>query len=202
MSKDAKSIFTNIKGGSKAESVEPIDDTENIFDLSKLVGVRNEEQLKQKNNTITIDEQNKLLNGYVEVNTDDWDTIPKNTHVRYLRKDGNFRRGGFIKNMWVDAYSVHKGKKCIQLSASTQYNAAKWVVCHDDLDKIWKRIDSEKNISAPVDISGIQTNAESIEYLTKSVEQLKINISRLNNEQTRIINLIKKLHNIKSKTAS
>ena len=46
----------------------------------------------------------------------------------------------------------------------------------------------------------IQSSKESIEYLTRTVDQLKIEIAKINNEQTRMVNLIKKLYNIKAST--
>ena len=44
----------------------------------------------------------------------------------------------------------------------------------------------------------IKSHEETIQYLSKSLEQLKIDLLKMNNEQKRIINLIKKLHGIKS----
>ena len=39
---------------------------------------------------------------------------------------------------------------------------------------------------------------EKVDFLNKTIDQQKIDLLKLRNEQTRIINLIKKLHNIKS----
>jgi hypothetical protein len=44
----------------------------------------------------------------------------------------------------------------------------------------------------------VNTMQETIQYMSKSIEQLKIDVLKNNNEQKRIINLIKKLHGIKS----
>lgn len=174
----------------------------NIFDLTALVGVQNEQELKKEVNTITIEEQKKMIQNYDEVPSSDWATIPPSTHVRYLRKDGSFRRGGFVKNSWVGLYGKSKGKKCLQLSATKSYKSTKWTICLDDIDKMWqKNISSdendEKNTISPEIRETIQSNKESVEYLVRTVDQLKIDLSKINNEQTRIINLIKKLHNIK-----
>jgi hypothetical protein len=178
------------------------DDT-NIFDLTALVGVQNEQELKKTVNTVTIDEQEKMLQDYEEIPSTDWSTITPSTHVRYLRKDGAFRRGGFVKNSWIGLYGTSKGKKCLQLSSTQSYKSAKWTICFDDIDKIWqKKIEltrfNEKNTISPEMCTTIQSNKESVEYLVRTVEQIKIDVSKINNEQTRIINLIKKLHNIKS----
>jgi hypothetical protein len=178
---------------------------ENIFDLTKLVGIQHEEQIKKESNVITPDEQNKMTMGYTEVSQSEWESIPKGAHIRYLRKDGNFRTGGYVRNVWINAYGVNKGRKCVQLASALGYKAKTWTVCFDDVDKIWKQTESENQFGQPmqqmanVDVSGIKTNAESIEYLTKSMDQMKITMTKLHNEQTRIVNLIKKLHNIQSK---
>jgi hypothetical protein len=178
-------------------------DDSNIFDLTALVGIQNEQELKKTVNAVSIDDQTKMLQNYNEVDRDQWDKIHPSSHVRYLRKDGLFRRGGFIKNSWVGLYGTSKGKKCLQLSSSPSYKSTKWTICLDDIEKIWKRNPTsvttcEKNIISPELNTTIQSNKESVEYLVRSVEQLKIDISKINNEQTRIINLIKKLHHIKS----
>jgi hypothetical protein len=178
----------------------------NIFDLSTLVDIQHEQELKKTTNTISIDEQTKMLQNYDEVERAEWAAILPSSHVRYLRNDGAFRRGGFVKNSWVGLYGSSKGKKCLQLSSSQSYKSAKWTICLDDIEKIWKRSQSiqtgEKNIISPEVQTTIQANKESIEYLVRTVDQLKIDISKINNEQTRIINLIKKLHNIKSSVRS
>ena len=186
-----------MEGGSKGNK------KENIFDLTKLVSMENEEELKKTSTEISSGDQDKLLENYVEVPQEDWDKIPKKTHIRYLRKDGNFRRGGFVRANYVSSYGDNKGKKSIQLASNMSYTkAAKWTISLDEIDKIWK-----KNIS---DISGssgnitdtqindmnntIKNNTELIEHLTKVVEQLKIDNARISNDQTRLLNLIRKLH--------
>lgn len=185
-----------MEGGKKS------DDT-NIFDLTALVGVQNEQELKKTVNTVTINEQEKMLQNYEEVDSTEWAAIVPSTHVRYLRKDGAFRRGGFVKNSWVGLYGASKGKKCLQLSSAQSYKSTKWTICLDDIDKIWQKKlnivdEGEKNTISPVLHTTINANKESVEYLIRMVDQLKIDISKINNEQTRIVNLIKKLHHIKS----
>jgi hypothetical protein len=178
------------------------DDT-NIFDLTALAGMQNEQEIKKTINTVTMDEQTKMLQNYHDVKNADWETIPQSSHIRYLRKDGSFRRGGFVKNSWIGLYGNSKGKKCLQLSSSPGYKSTMWTICLDDIEKIWQKNPTvatagEKNIISPEMNTTIQSNKESVEYLVRSVDQLKIDMSKITNEQTRIVNLIKKLHNIKS----
>lgn len=183
----------------KKSSSQGQEDT-NIFDLTALVGIQNEQEMKKNTNIITPEEQQKMLKNYSEVESTEWDTIPISTHIRYLRKDGSFRVGGFVKNSWIGLYGASKGKKCLQLSSSQDYKSNKWSICLNDIEKIWKKNTndlSEKNSILELK-NNIQSYKENIDYLIRTVEQNKIDISKINNEQTRIINLIKKLHNIKS----
>ena len=176
--------------------------TTNMFDLTSIINMQNEQEIKQAEHTISADDQQKLLQNYEEVELDKWPDIQPSSHIRYLRKDGAFRRGGFVRNVWAGLYGNTKGKKCLQLSSSQNYKSTKWTVCLDDIEKIWKKKEIiasvEKNIISPEVHNTIQASKESIEYLTRTVDQLKIEISKINNEQTRMVNLIKKLYNIKT----
>lgn len=174
----------------------------NIFDLTALVGIQNEQEIKKKTSGVTPEEQEKMLKNYSEINKSEWESIPIFTHIRYLRKDGAFRTGGFVKNSWVGLYGPSKGKKCLQLAAGQDYKSTKWTICLNDIEKIWQKnndvgASSDKNLSTEIK-NNIQSNKENMEYLLRTVEQNKIDIAKIINEQTRIINLIKKLHNIKN----
>ena len=162
---------------------------ENIFDLTKLTPIVIQQEVKvDKEKKISLNEQNILLKDYIELPKNKWSDINIGDHIRYLRKDGLFRRGGFFKSSWVVQTGKNEGKQYIQLNTSL-YNGKSWTVSYDDLDKIYI-----KNI---IQNSRINTkNNESIEYLNKSIEQLKIDMLKCTNEQKRIINLIKKLHGI------
>jgi hypothetical protein len=179
---------------------------ENIFDLTKLIPIEKEEEIKKSYSVITEADREKLLAGYSEVDKNEWDTIAMNSHIRYLRKDGAFRRGGYVKGHWIGTYGPKKGKNCIQMINNLSgYKPTTWNVCVDDITTIWLREDAPKNIGDNIDnINGLSTStaseqSESIEFLTRQIEQLKIDMTRMNNEQKRIINLIKKLHGIKSR---
>lgn len=182
-----------------------INDNENIFDLTKLVSMENEEQVEIEKNLINKNEQEKLLQNYIEVDKNNWDKIPKNTHIRYLRNDGLFRRGGFIKNIWINSYGTKQGTKCIQLASNMTYKAQKWTVSINDINKIWKKNDIEliqnnENtdiITSRINILSetIEKNKENIDYLLKITDQLKLTLKQTQNDQQRIMNLIKQIHN-------
>lgn len=178
---------------------------DNIFDLTKLVSMENEEQVEIGKNLINENEQEKLLKNYNEVDKNDWEKIPKNSHIRYLRNDGLFRRGGFIKNIWINSYGPTQGNKCIQLSSNMTYKAQKWTVSINDINKIWKKnnvelIENKENtneLTKKINILAetIEKNKENVDYLLKVTEQLKITLKQTQNGQQRIMNLIKQMHN-------
>jgi hypothetical protein len=188
------------------------DKNENIFDLSKLAQVELHHEVEQESKKINVDDQVKLLADYDEIKSDKWDTLVPGDHIRYLRLDGNFRRGGFFKNAWVSDHGPNSGKKCIQLASSIynnnyggNYKPNTWIICHRDIDKIWKKksnVNLTSNENSNENQKKINENKEEISYLKKNIEQLKIDTLKINNEQKRIINLIKKLHGVRSSTTT
>lgn len=180
---------------------------DNIFDLTKLVSMENEEQIHIEKNIINETDQTKLLKDYIEVDKNDWDKMPKNTHIRYLRNDGLFRKGGFVKNMWINSQGVNQGTKYIQLSSNITYKSQKWTVAINDINKIWKKNKSELLISNNNEnldeinkkINNIQNNIEknneNIDYLLKMLDQLKLSVKNTQNDQHRVMNLVKQMHN-------
>jgi hypothetical protein len=181
---------------------------ENIFDLTKLAPFELDVELKKASTIINIDEQTKLLNGFVEISREKWDNLKFNDHIRYLRVDGTFRKGGFFKNSWIGTYGKNKGKNCVQLGSNKSIKSTSWSLCFDDINKIWKNENitgaatsnvnnnSEKNIDSGLK-NTVDTLQETVQYMSKSIEQLKIDMLKINNEQKRIINLIMKFHGIK-----
>jgi len=170
---------------------------ENIFDLTKLAPIEINHEIQKASTIISVDEQTKLLQGFSEIHHDDWKNLKLYDYVRYLRKDGAFRRGGYFKNSWVGSYGKNKGNLCIQLASKKNFNSATWVVCFNDIDKMWKNEDINETHAEKknnIDTNEIQ---ETIQFMSKAIEQLKIDLLKMNNEQKRIINLIKKLHGIK-----
>lgn len=177
-------------------------ENDNIFDLTKTAPVELQHEIVQQSTKISVMDQNTLLKNYKELPKGKWDELKYPDHIRYLRNDGTFRKGGYFKSSFISTSGKNKDEKCIQLSTSNQFNAPTWTICFKDINKIWINIRSPLTSSLDISNSGfsdeIKKNTENIEYLTKTVSQLKIDMLKINNEQKRIINLIKKLHGIKS----
>jgi hypothetical protein len=158
---------------------------ENIFDLSALVSIEKDIEVKKYSTSEAT--QSNLLKQYNEVPQAEWRDITPGTHVRYLRKDGQFRKGGYVKNLWSAASGARKGEMLIQLGNNQSFRAKKWQVFLDDIDKIWaKKYERE----------GVVADTETMDHLKKTVNQLKVDVAKLTNEQQRVVNLIKKLHGI------
>ena len=182
--------------------------TENIFDLTKLAPVEAQQQIHKASKYISHEEQSKLLSNYAELDKDKWGSLKYGDHIRYLRCDGTFRRGGFYKSTGVGK-GARSGKPHIQLSPSYNTSVNIWTVYLCDIEKIWikavdKNILSNTGIGAGeyANIKGtVSDQCEKIEYLTAGINQMKIDMLKLNNENKRIINLIKKLHGIRSSSS-
>lgn len=174
---------------------------ENIFDLTKLTSHKNEEEVKKEVAIVTTGMQEQMLHGYIEVPKDQWNTIPHMARIRYLRLDGNFRKGGIIRDITISSYGKTKGKMCFQLASSMHYKSTGWNVCFDSLDKVWKQNDCTVSPAPPAVVRGdsteIKSLTEEVNHLKLMVEQLKVEVANEQNEKKRIINLIKKLHNIR-----
>jgi len=86
-----------------------------------------------------LDEMEKdLLVGYVVVPTNVWETIPYKSHVRYMKLDGTFVRGGFFKNHWTSK----DGKSMMQLENNLNRKAstyATWAVALEGIKTLYKK---------------------------------------------------------------
>ena len=178
---------------------------ENVFDLTKIVKGSNQEEVKKSftknpSNTKVIDMPTLLL-GYTEANPNDWDSIENGSSIRYMRKDGNFRKGGIVKTKTIGT-DVKEGAVCLHLASGYGPFSKSWIIYLNDIDKIWVRPSKKKQKSeGHKTMDNIpNTYADDISHLKKQVEQLKIDIVNMNNEQKRIIKLIRKIHETKLST--
>lgn len=173
----------------------------NPFDLTKITKIEKDQEVKRHAATTSAQGREALLKNYTEVPKEEWADIKINEHIRYMRKDGRFRKGGYVKAHWIGTTGDKNGKPCIQLiNKLTHFNATAWVICDHEIAQIWIRNDgAEKKISSPKASSANTVNNDNIEFLTNQISQLKLEVVRLSNEQKRIINLIRKLHSLGSK---
>jgi hypothetical protein len=134
-----------------------------------------------------------LLKNYDEVNKANWGELPANIHVRYTKKDGSFKRGGYVVNQYISNKEETKGAKMLRLKSNMTSNAKEWTINLEGIAKLYQNKLFKAKISPDTAIGGIKQTTDGLQ---NQVEQLSIEVSRLSNEQKRIIALIKKLHNI------
>lgn len=145
------------------------------------------------NESFSDTQMSELLKNYEEVPKDKWGDLPINVHVRYTKTDGTFKRGGYVVNYYVSNKDDSKGAKMLRLKSNLTSKAKEWTINLSGIETLYQN--KLFKSAAPVDtaIGGIKQTTDGLQ---NQVEQLVIEVSRLSNEQKRIIALIKKLHNI------
>ena len=158
------------------------------YTLEKLIGKSNDVEVGDNNLNIE-----KLLVGYELVNSELWDKLLLDTHIRYLRTDGNMRAGGYVKSVVHTLDLEGNDTIKIELSPSLSTAAKSWSIYKNNIDKLWKK--SNSAIPTQVDYSGeIANTKKTIDYLKKDLESTKRELQQVKNDLQRTINLIKKLH--------
>jgi len=155
----------------------------NPFDLTKLIsGAGLVEKKQYKPDVITSNEKKQLLVGYEKLPQEKWLQIFPGSHIRYIRKDGEMRKGGYVR--YIDA-----NNKFLYIStAPIDTNAKGWKLPLNGVAEIWIMNDKRNAVqySQPADIR------EEISSIKDDIQQIKLEIQRVTNQQKRIINLIGK----------
>lgn len=166
-----------------------------MYDLSKLVSQNNDVEVKGALQSKTPPDPHE----YELVDRQNWEKIPKKTFIRYQKKDGAIPRGGFVRSIWRSSDETDNVR--IELSNGFGANSLSWNVFTKNLDKIWRKIHAEEEIEVePEEIKlevKIKELKKDVDFCRDSIEQIKIEIQKINNEQIRVVKLIKKLHNLK-----
>lgn len=125
----------------------------------------------------TDEEREKLLIGYVEVPEEAWMLLRPHTHIRYLTKEGLFRRGGFIHNVKT------KGKPQIFIETGLVAGApgyAKWPVTLEDVETLWKKRTVEDVQIASADDSRVSNLEALVEKQSREIKKIIEIMSKLN----------------------
>lgn len=159
---------------------------ENIFDLSKKTQY-------QKVNNDKIEEE---LKNYDLVEIGNWDKIPRRSHIRYLRKDGNLPKGGYVKAIFKTNDNDNKESIKINLVNNFGSSAIEWNIYLTSIEKIWKKkpdLDITTTDNNSPEISELK---EDMVLLKESLNHMKAEIQRISNEQIHTVRVIKKLHKL------
>lgn len=161
----------------------------NPFDLTKLVAADSlVENSKQKMETYTPDEQKDMLKDYVCVPRNKWLQLEIGTRIRYIRNNGEIRKGGFIQ------YIDKKNEYLMVSTFMSGINVKYWKLPISGVSEIWRA----KNSKPPSGDHPILTpmrdkqtllvdKDKEILTLKEDIRQLKIEIQRVMDQQKRII---------------
>ncbi|MGL5936561.1 MAG: hypothetical protein ACRCZI_13185 [Cetobacterium sp.] len=129
---------------------------ENIFDLSQLVPISNDIEVKgsatilgaKKNSDGKEMSTEEIISdmeakGYVSVPPDEWDTIPVSTYVRYMKDDGSIAKGGFIDSI---THNINKdGKQIMSFHFRTSFGKIfRWIVHAHTITALWKKLSKDE----------------------------------------------------------
>lgn len=138
------------------------------------------------------DQIKKLLVGYIEVGKNKWAEIPVGAHIRYIKNDGTFVRGGFVTNHWLNK----EGKQFIHIANNLNKgtpNYATWPMAHESVARVFKKPDAKSGIELDA-VRG--KTAEIIGQINKLVDVVKEQKKRIDASETdikRLYAVVKKL---------
>lgn len=168
--------------------------------------------------TLSAKQQEDLLAGYDIVLSEQWPLLKRMDHIRYKRKDGQFRRGGFVMKQWLDINNITDdttGKRMIKLSINPfQPNATTWDIAYIDIDTIWKKHKVDVQPTTAITSTQQQQHPqqpqptlmqpsiaiqltelmENYKQLREHIDLCRADINQLQSEQKNIVALIRRFH--------
>lgn len=153
----------------------------NPYDLTKLIASNSKitEKKQYRPDVITPDEKKQLLVGYEKLSHDKWLQLFPGSHIRYMRKDGEMRKGGYVRYVDIDNQNLYLSTFPLDIP-----NAKGWKLPLDGVAEIW--VVSKHNTKIPT-TSCSNDLREDLISLKEDVKQLKIEIQRITNQQKRIL---------------
>ena len=159
--------------------------------MSKMFDIKNKKTQEKKvyeKKTHTPENIRELLIGYAEVSPSQWKDIPIISHIRYVKKDGTFVRGGFV---------INNDNGVMQLANNLNKQApgyTTWFASHVSLSKIYKKGAAE---SHPEEIK-VETNRQTdiIRQMNKLIDAVKQQKTRLDTQEIelkRLQQVVKKI---------
>jgi hypothetical protein len=149
-------------------------------------------QKKYPKTAYTKEQIRKLLTGYIEVPHNKWADIPLSSHIRYLKKDGTFVRGGFVTNHWLNK----EGKPFIHVANNFKKNAPgykTWPMAHENVAKVFKKPDAKNGIEMEVVRSKTAEIIGQINRIVDAVKDVKKDVKRNEDDIKKMFALLKKI---------
>lgn len=158
-----------------------------VFDMASLSGPSNDVEIKPKR-PVDID---AIIADSELVPPSEWKNIPIGSKIMYLKKDGEFRKGGIVQNIWAgtDNNSIK-----IDITAGYGVKAIYWTIRCEKIDKIWiKRASStvQQNIAPSTDIADLRDDVKNCKSAILAITK---EIQILNNDIRKLTSIVDRLH--------
>jgi len=151
---------------------------------------RNVVNNRKKNINYTDQTIKSKLNGYIDIPRNQWDNIPKTSHIRYKRVNGTWCSGGFVSNVWT----AKNGKKGFTLERGRKGRKGylKWYIYFNNMTRIFKKV----SYIAALEINYISKDMEKL-YKTHQQSNIDMNnkIKKLENQNKMLMSYIQSLNN-------
>ena len=138
-----------------------------MFNIAGGKSVSDKSGSEKKSKKLEPEDIKKLLVGYISVNKQNWSDIPSDSHIRYVKLDGTFVRGGFLVSI-----NIKNGKYFMYLT-NNLYNSSNkknWPVGFDNITTLYKKIDK----SSSIEMDTVKNkNVEIIIQINKLVDIVK-----------------------------
>ena len=151
---------------------------------------------------ITEEEKKEYLKNSILIPSEQWLTLPVNSFISYIKKDGKFIKGGYIKLI----YNKKESNYLIYGSKLDKYNNDRYykefTIKLDNIKEIYKKVDSSAIIEYQIIKNNINSMIEKfkldIDKIYEKINELDNKINKVEDNNKKTIKLIKNLHNIKS----
>lgn len=149
------------------------------------------------------DKMQEYIKESLLIPSDKWESIPINSNICYIKKDGKFVKGGYVKLI----YTKNEKLFLVYSNKLDKYNNDKYykefTINLASIDKIYKKIDQSaimeyeiiKNNINKV-ITEFSTKLEKLDNIFNKIDDIEKKIVKLETNHYKIVKLIKKLHNI------
>lgn len=155
----------------------------------------------KKNNQLSKDEITDYLKGSILIPDDQWEKLHQNSQISYIKNDDKFVKSGYIKHIFRkddDGYIIYSNK--INKYANDKYYK-EFTVKFSNIKELYKKIDQDAIIEYKIIKNNINKFLEDNKVpnnLNERISEIETKISNLENNNIKIIKLIKKLHKLKT----
>lgn len=139
------------------------------------------------------------LKGCILIPSDKWFELSDNSHISYVKKDGAFVKGGFIKLKWEkDGTKYFKyGTKLSSWNGDKYYK--EFTLNLDNVESMYKRISQDAIFEYKLIKYQFEDKTQKLQSEVDSLkEELATQKAAMLDSVRKIAGLIKKLHGIKS----